>query len=238
MTTVPARPAAYVRDIHADSDDESGLTEYRDFMVGCARGLGWPEPAVYADAGPSAGPGSEYAALTEAIAAGRHDAVLVPSAMVIGDLDQVEAFVRHCRLHGVRVYSRWGEEVATSPRMQFDVVRNATRFTVTDEHLRLLRRAYVSWDETEFGAPEIDCKRPYGNSDVLGDIAEILEIPDSEWADEDMDPLPDYGQRFLRLHVETAVALQIALSTGEFRTGRYTREDGSHGWKRDEAQNL
>ena len=158
--------------------------------------------------------------------------------MVIGDLDQVEAFVRHCRLHGVRVYSRWGEEVATSPRMQFDVVRNATRFTVTDEHLRLLRRAYVSWDETEFGAPEIDCKRPYGNSDVLGDIAEILEIPDSEWADEEMDPLPDYGQRFLRLHVETAVALQIALSTGEFRAGSYTREDGSHGWKRDEAQNL
>ena len=238
MTTVPARPAAYVRDIHADSDDESGLTEYRDFMVGCARGLGWPEPAVYADAGPSAGPGSEYAALTEAIAAGRHDAVLVPSAMVIGDLDQVEAFVRHCRLHGVRVYSRWGEEVATSPRMQFDVVRNVSRFTITDDHLRLLRRANVSWDETEFGAPEIDCKRPYGNSDVLGDIAEILEIPDSEWADEDMDPLPDYGQRFLRLHVETAVALQIALSTGEFRTGRYTREDGSHGWKRDEAQNL
>ena len=86
------------------------------------------------------------------------------------------------------------------------MVRNATRFTVTDEHLRLLRRAYVSWDETEFGAPEIDCKRPYGNSDML--------------------------------HAETAVALQIALSTGEFRNGRYTREDGSHGWKRDEAQNL
>jgi hypothetical protein len=183
-----------------------GLTEYRDFMADCARGLGWPEPVVYADAGPSAGQGSEYAALVEAIAAGRHDAVLVPSAMVIGDLDQVGAFVKHCRRHGVRVYSRWGEDVATSPRTQFDVIRNTTRFTVSDEHLRLLRRAYVSWDETEFGAPEIDCKRPYGNSDML--------------------------------HAETAVALQIALSTGEFRNGRYTREDGSHGWKRDEAQNL
>jgi hypothetical protein len=90
------------------------------------------------------------------------------------------------------------------------------------------------WDETEFGAPEIDCKRPYGNSSVFADIAEVLGIPDSEWADENMDPLPDYEQRFLRLHVETAVALQIALSTGEFRTGRYTREDGSLNWKRDD----
>ena len=80
----------------------------------------------------------------------------------------------------------------------------------------------------------INCKRPYGNSNVLADIAEVLGIPDSEWADEDMNPLPDYEQRFLRLHVETAVALQIALSTGEFRTGRYTREDGSLDWKRDD----
>jgi hypothetical protein len=234
VTTVPVRPAAYVRDIHADPDDDHGLPEYRAFMVSCAEGLGWPEPVVYADAGPSAGPGSEYAALVEAIAAGRHDAVVVPSAMVIGDMDEVEALVKLCRSHGVRLCSRWGEDVARAPRMQFDVVTNAKRFTVTDEHLRLLRRAHVSWDNTEFGAPEISCKRPYGNSYVLRDIAEILEIPDSEWADENEEILPEYEQRFLRLHVETAVALQIALSTGEFRTGSYTREDWSHGWKRDE----
>ena len=115
MTTVPGRLAAYVRDIHADPGDDSDLPEYRDFMADCARTLGWPEPVVYADAGPSAGAGSEYAALCEAIAAGRHDAVVIPSEMVLGDLDQVEAFVTHCRSHSVRVYSRWGEEVSTSP---------------------------------------------------------------------------------------------------------------------------
>ena len=32
------------------------------------------------------------------------------------------------------------------------------------------------WDDCEFGAPAIDCKRPYGNSDVYNDIAKILEI--------------------------------------------------------------
>ena len=41
--------------------------------------------------------------------------------------------------------------------------------------------------------------------------------------------------RFLRLHVETGVVLQIALATGEFRAGRYVREGSWHnGWKRDE----
>ena len=48
-------------------------------------------------------------------------------------------------------------------------------------------------------------------------------------------PVPEAEWRFLRLHVETAVALQIALATGEFRPGRYVREDASGGtWKRAE----
>jgi len=51
-------------------------------------------------------------------------------------------------------------------------------------------------------------------------------VPDSEWADEDLNPLPEAEWRFLRLHVETAIVLQIALATGEFRAGRYVRDDG------------
>jgi hypothetical protein len=40
----------------------------------------------------------------------------------------------------------------------------------------------------------------------------------------------------MRLHVETAIALQIALATGEFRTGRYVRDKWDFsGWRRDEA---
>jgi len=81
--------------------------------------------------------------------------------------------------------------------------------------------------------------RPYGNSSVFGDIAEILGVPDSEWADEGLNPFVDAEWRFLRLHVETAIALQITLATGEFRTGRYMREEkwDTRGWKRDEASN-
>jgi len=115
-------------------------------------------------------------------------------------------------------------------------LRNVTEFTVTDEHLKLLRRAYVGWDDCEFGAPEIDCKRPYGNSDVIGDIGEILGYDEVYWRD----PITeDYNEtvedNFSQLHAETGVVLQIALATGEFRAGRYTCDKYGRNWRRAES---
>src|SRR6266702_4784821 len=195
-------------------------------MIRLAREAAWPKPVIYADAGPATEPGSRYAALVEAITAGRHDAVMITHPMMISrDLADVEAFDRLCQRQGVHIHIRWGHEMS-SPRSLFDVIRDTRRFTVTDEHLRLLRRAHVTSVDAEFGAPEIDCKRPYGNSDVYSDIAEILGIPEDEWFEEDIAPFPEAEWRFLRLHVETAVVLQTGLATGEFRPGRCVREDG------------
>ena len=161
--------------------------------------------------------------------------MIVAHPTVIGDLAQIEAFDRHCRQHEVRVCLPYEQQV-TDTRALFDVIRYVRDFTVTNEHLRLLRRAYVWWGSGEFGAPEIDYKRPYGNSNVFGDIAEILGVPDSEWADADLNPLLDAEWRFLRLHIETAIALQIALATGGFRPGRYTRsERWAVDWTRQEG---
>src|SRR5215510_593730 len=199
MTDVPACPAAYLR-----GDGSFELTRMRDMVIGLVQSMGWPVPAVYADDGP---PGSQLAALVKAIPAGRHDAVYATHPMMIGgDLDQIEKFDLFCRQHGVRLLFGWTGQ-ARNPRGLFDVIRGVERFTVTDDHLRLLRRAYVFWDETEFGAPGINAKRPYGNSDVYGDIVEI------------------------------AIALQIGLATGEFRAGQYSRGGGYNAWKRDAAQN-
>ena len=40
--------------------------------------------------------------------------------------------------------------------------------------------------------------------------------------------------RYLRLHVKAGIALNIALATGEFRPGRYTRTDAwGNDWTRD-----
>jgi hypothetical protein len=235
VTGVPARPAAYLR-----GDSSSDMTRLRDMVIGLVQSLGWPVPTVYADVGPPGPPGSQLAALVEAISAGGHDAVFATHPMVIaGDLDQIEAFDLLCRQHGVRLRFRWSGQ-ARDPRALFDVIRGVKRFTVTDEHLRLLRRAYVGWDETEFGAPGINAKRPYGNSDVYGDIAEILGLVDGEWQDEVQEdwPPPELEWRFLRLHVETAIALQIALATGEFRAGPYVCENGHNAWNATRRKSL
>lgn len=46
---------------------------------------------------------------------------------------------------------------------------------VTEDHLKLLTRMDFDWDdECEFGGVASDFKRPFGNSDVLGDVREIL----------------------------------------------------------------
>jgi hypothetical protein len=138
----------------------------------------------------------------------------------------------------------------------FDSLNRATEFTVTADHLKLLRRlgdGGLCWDPGEGfgGAPCFGCKKPYGNSNVPRDVAEILNAPDSDWEWEDGPAWSASGparmarfkhlreeaeDRYLRLHVEAAgIALQIVLAVGEFRHGRYTRTDtwrDGNGWKR------
>ena len=90
-------------------------------------------------------------------------------------------------------------------------------FMLTEEHIKLLKRAYVDWWDCEFGAPIINPKRPYGNSDVIGDIGEILGIkPDNG---EDFTDEQEEGMN--QIHKETQTALQIILSTGSFTPGLY-----------------
>ena len=52
-------------------------------------------------------------------------------------------------------------------------VEKMERFIVKPIHLQLIKRLFVSWNECEFGAPTIDPKRPFGNSDVEYDFEEI-----------------------------------------------------------------
>ena len=97
-----------------------------------------------------------------------------------------------------------------------------TEFTVTADHLKLLRQMHVGWDDCEFGAPAIDCKRPYGNSDVLSDIAEILSWPEG---DDDGEYPVGQEEKMRRLHAEMRLVLQIGIRTGAFTAGRYIRPE-------------
>lgn len=92
-------------------------------------------------------------------------------------------------------------------------------FTVTDDHLRLLKRVYIGWEHCEYGAPAIDCKRPYGNSDVAQDICEILG-----WEfDEDDGPTREQEDAARAIHKEMQVVLQILCAHLAIQPGIYTR---------------
>src|SRR5215471_7021054 len=94
------------------------------------------------------------------------------------------------------------------PWRLFDSISRVREFTVTEGHLRLLRHVWVDWDQGEgYGAPGISPKKPYGNSDVERDIAEILEAPDSDWEWVEIEvgfPPPGAKERVKELRPEAA----------------------------------
>ena len=105
-------------------------------------------------------------------------------------------------------------------------------FEVTDDHLILARRFYVGWNEGEFGAPTIDCKRPYGNSSVLNDIHEILTGESIGMIDSKRDELTEEEkQQYDKIHLEMETVLQIILATGQFKSGHYICKWYGRNWK-------
>lgn len=106
---------------------------------------------------------------------------------------------------------------------------NDQHFTMTDQHIKLLRAMNVGWSADEFGAPCIDPKRPYGNGDVYGDMLRILygHAPGEN---------ATYGavlvRLFDRLHRETETALQIVLATGVMEPGEYTAPAYTQQWRK------
>lgn len=79
----------------------------------------------------------------------------------------------------------------------------------------------VGWQDCEYGAPEINPKRPYGNSGVESDVAEILgwEVNEDEGLSDEQ------SEAAATLHRQTETALQIVLQTGAFEPGRYENRD-------------
>jgi hypothetical protein len=110
-------------------------------------------------------------------------------------------------------------------------------FTMSEHHLALLRRSYI---EEGDNAAEVNQKRPYGNSDIITDVAEIISgIDESDFdSDENEDRvrfdkegdlrwiMDTKGVKYTRddleeLHKQTVTALQIVLVTGVFEPGEY-----------------
>ncbi len=103
-------------------------------------------------------------------------------------------------------------------------------FELTENHIKLLREMYVSFNGDSYdGAPAVDIKRPYGNSDVPYDVARILGYAEYIKASDDdeteTDAFEEATHELLKIHRETGTALQIVLSTGSFEPGMYGRPE-------------
>lgn len=107
-------------------------------------------------------------------------------------------------------------------------------FEITEDHMKLLARMSFSYnDYCEFGAPEVNPKRPYGNSAVYHDIAELIGIEPEEKSEYDgeYDFSEAQQKSMLKLHKEMQTVLQIGANTKQFSAGKYTSDWTGHKWK-------
>lgn len=103
-------------------------------------------------------------------------------------------------------------------------------FDLLPEHVALLKASNVSnrLSSGEYGAAEIDCKRPYGNSIGIEEgMARIVGIPlvDDEY-------LTHEGRlRVEQLHAQTPIALQVVLTAQSFKPGLYRCKRYDNKWE-------
>ena len=137
-------------------------------------------------------------------------------------------------------------------------IERAEKFTITENHLKLLKRMFVGWNDCEFGAPEIDPKRPYGNSSVEQDILEIIgfeEIDEERFKfilegkeyilkgedkyNIELEDEEELCKKLWKLNREMQIVLQICLSLGTFETGDYIKGEtyDSLSWKKSGETN-
>ena len=102
---------------------------------------------------------------------------------------------------------------------------------VTENHIKLLKNLYIDWEDCEFGAPCVNFKRPFGNSDVYGDMANILGI---ELADEEKN-YELYEKQIYSLgkgYRELQDCLQILVRNLSIEVGTYECDDYDTNWRR------
>jgi hypothetical protein len=105
-------------------------------------------------------------------------------------------------------------------------------FEVVPKHIELLKRLNIFWrysphdsplDETVTwltGAPSVNTKRPYGNSGIAADVAEIIGVPQPDW-DAGETWTEEQMTRFRVLHRSMAIVLEIACQCNGIAPGMY-----------------
>jgi hypothetical protein len=102
-------------------------------------------------------------------------------------------------------------------------------FLMTPQHIALAKHLYIVWyDDNGSGAPGASTTRPYGNSDVLSDVAKAIGY--RPYKDYDDFYSSDEEAYLEGLHQEMHLVLQIFLHTGQMKPGIYKKPDVSEDW--------
>ncbi len=101
------------------------------------------------------------------------------------------------------------------------------KFTITEQHLKLIKEM---WLVPQTKCPMVDYIRPYGNSDMLGDIAYILGLP----AAKEGVFSNDQTLYMETLHSECTTVLQICMALLKFEIGTYQQinQHDSRAWEK------
>lgn len=99
-------------------------------------------------------------------------------------------------------------------------------FNLTKDHIELLGEMYVDSHQNSDGAPYINTKRPYGNSNHYTDIHYILTGEKIGVVGSKRDDLnEDEYDKYNKLHREMKTALQIVLCTKSFVPDLYELQE-------------
>lgn len=119
----------------------------------------------------------------------------------------------------------------------------SNEFHLTQDHIDLLQHVNIRWMDAEYGAPQVDPKRPFGNSGrsyIEREICEYLGLEPIATDREGTDVYDDDEQReAVETYHELDTAMKIVLrcqtfTPGVFATsGKYKRD-----WKRQTAGDL
>jgi hypothetical protein len=129
-----------------------------------------------------------------------------------------------------------------------DVIKDSIKYDdckdyVREEHFKLIKRMYFCdygiWNsvaEHEFGQISIDQKRPYGNSNVYGDIANILGVSNNDLYKDgsDYDIKDKCRKHFDELEKTLIDSLKLLFKNYKFIFGDYNNPEDFRGtWKLD-----
>jgi hypothetical protein len=107
------------------------------------------------------------------------------------------------------------------------------RFTLTEQHLAIIRGANIWWCDMETGAPGLDPKKPYGNGDVARDVARLIgtTMPDPDEFGREHDIV---AAGMMTLHRDMGTVLEIVCQhAGQaVAPGLYARQWPRRKWER------